>query len=47
MQSKGVNIGPTGRKRGRGHGGLRREAEVAAPKLVCATPYKALHNPIN
>jgi ribosomal protein L19E len=34
-------LGPTGRRRGRG-----REAE-AAPKLVYATPYKALRNPIN
>ena len=44
MQSKGVNLGPTGRGRGRGRG---RKAEVAAPKLVCATPHKALRNPIN
>ena len=31
-----------GRGRGRGH-----KAEVLVPKLVCATPYKALRNPIN
>jgi len=42
MRSRGVNLGPTGRRRGRG-----REAEVVAPKLVCATPHKALRNPIN
>ena len=42
MQSKGVDLGPTGRGRGRG-----REAEVAAPKSVCATPHKALRNPID
>ena len=40
MQSKGVNLGPT--RRGRG-----REAEVAAPKLVYAISYKVLRNPIN
>jgi len=33
-----------GRGRGRGRG---RKAEVAAPKLVCATPYKALYNLIS
>ena len=44
MRGGGINLGPTGRRRGRGRG---REAEVAAPKLVCATPYKALQNPIN
>ena len=37
MRSRGVNLGPTGRARGR----------VAAPKSVCATPHKALRNPIN
>jgi len=48
MRSKGVNLGPTGRRLGRGRGhGRRRKAEVVAPKLVCATPYKALRNPIN
>ena len=35
-------MGPTGRARGRV--GAK---QVAAPKLVCATPYKALRNPIN
>ena len=40
LRSKGVDLGPTGRGRGR-------EAEVAAPKSVCATPHKALRNPIN
>ena len=44
MQSRGVNLGPTGRRRGRGRG---REAEAAALKLVYATPYKVLRNPIN
>ena len=47
MQSKGVNIGPTRRKRGRGHSGLGRKVEVVVSKLVCVTPYKVLHNPIN
>jgi hypothetical protein len=42
MRSRGVNLGPTGRARGRV--GAK---QVAAPKLVCATPYKALRNPIN
>ena len=33
------------RRRGAGAGaGVEREAEVAAPKLVCATPHKALRN---
>jgi hypothetical protein len=32
----------TGRARGR-----MGAKQVAAPKSVCATPYKALHNPIN
>ena len=44
MRSRGVNLGPTGRRRGRGRG---REAEAAAPKSVCVTPYKVLRNPIN
>jgi len=44
MQSRGVNLGPTGRRRGRGRG---READTAAPKLVCTMPYKVLRNPIN
>jgi hypothetical protein len=50
MRGGGVNLGPTGRspgrgcRRGRGRG---REAEAAAPKLVYATPYKVLRNPIN
>ena len=55
MQSGGVNLGSTGRKRGRGCGrgrgrgrvGVGREAEVVVPKLVCATPYKALRKLIN
>jgi len=54
MQSRGVNLGLTGRRRGRGCGrgrgrgcGRGHKAEVAAPKSVCATPYKALRNPIN
>jgi len=38
MRSRGVNLGPTGRVGAK---------QVAAPKLVCATPYKALRNPIN
>ena len=41
MRSKGVNLGPTGRKPiGAGVG-------AAAPKLVYATPYKVLRNLIN
>ena len=50
MRSKGVDLGPTGRGRGRGRERARaggREAEVAALKSVCATPHKALRNPIN
>jgi hypothetical protein len=39
MRSRGVNLGPTGRPWARGR--------EAAPKLVCATPYKAPCNPIN
>ena len=42
MRSRGVNLGPTGRARGRV--GAK---QVAAPELVFATPYKALRNPIN
>jgi len=44
MRSRGVNLGPTGRRPRRGRG---READAAAPKLVCAMPYKVLRNPIN
>jgi len=40
MRSRGVDLGSSGRGRGR-------EGEVAAPKLVYATPHKALRNPIN
>ena len=49
MQSRGVNLGSTGRRRRRGCGreGVGREAEVAVPKLVCATPYKVLRNLFN
>jgi len=48
IQSRGVDLGLTGRRRRRGRGrGCGREAEVAAPKSVCATPHKALRNPIN
>ena len=50
MRSRGVNLGRTGRSPGRGRGrgcGRGREAEAAAPKLVYATPYKILRNPIN
>ena len=42
MRSRGVNLGPIGRARGRV--GAK---QVVAPKLVCATPYKILCNPIN
>ena len=42
MRSRGVNLGPTGRARGRV--GAK---QVAAPKLVSATPHKALRNLIN
>ena len=41
MRSRGVDLGPTGRMRGRGRG---REIEVVALKLVCVTPYKILYN---
>ena len=42
------SLGPTGRTLGRGRGrGRGREAEAVAPKLVCATPHKALRNQIN
>ena len=44
MQSRGVNLGPTGRRPGRRRG---RGADTAALKLVCAMPYKILRNPIN
>ena len=44
MRSRGVDLGPTGRGRARGRVGAK---QVAAPKLVCATPYKILHNLIN
>ena len=48
MRSRGVNLGPTRRRRGRGRRRRRRrEVEVVAPKLVYATPYKALRNLIN
>ena len=47
MQSKGVNIGLTGRKCRRGYSGLGRKVEVIILKLVCATPYKILYNLIN
>ena len=40
VRGRGVDLGPTGRA---GAG----VAEVAAPKSVCATPHKALRNPIN
>jgi ribosomal protein L19E len=46
MQSRGVNLGPTGRRRGRGRG-HGRKAEVAAPKLVYMMPRKVLRNLIN
>ena len=42
MRSKGVNLGPTRRGRGRGH-----KVKVVAPKSVCATPHKTLRNPID
>jgi hypothetical protein len=39
---------PPGAGAGAGVGaGVGREAEVAVPKLVCATPYKALRKLIN
>ena len=44
MRSRGVNLGPTGCAWARGRVGAK---QVAAPKLVFATPYKALRNPIN
>ena len=54
MRSRGVNLGPTGRRRGRrrsrrrGRGrGRGRKAEAAVPKLGYATPCKVLRNPIN
>jgi len=43
MRSRGIDLGPTGRV-----GAWRVGAkQVAAPKSVCATPHKALRNPIN
>ena len=53
MQSRGINLGPTGAGTGaggHGHGrkrGRGRKAKVAAPKLVYTMPHKALHNLIN
>jgi hypothetical protein len=51
MQSRGINLGSTGRRRGRGcrcgPGPRRRrgrKVEAAAPKLVYVMPYKILYN---
>ena len=41
MQSKGVDLGPTG------HGHRRRHEVKVIPKSVYTTPHKALRNPIN
>ena len=43
MRSRGIDLSLTGRL-GAGVGAV---VEVAAPKSVCTTPHKVLHNPIN
>ena len=45
MRSKGVDLGPPGAGAGARVGAWARGRE--AGKLVCATPHKALRNPIN
>jgi hypothetical protein len=48
MRSTGVNLGPTGRVGvGAGVGVGVGVGASRVPKSVCATPYKALRNPIN